>query len=117
MSVCECVCVSVCVCVCVVGGEAERKQRPSRVWALSLTTPPVPALCPPPVPDPTLVCGVMNLYLWQSSVWVRDEWNLAKKGDSSLGEKKGSAPPRRASIGRMLKITTDTQTSTLHKGF
>ena len=101
-------CVCVCVCVCVVGGEVKRKQRPPTVWALSLTAPPAPPLCPPPVPDPALVCGVMNLYLRQSSVWVQDKWNLAKKGDSSLGGKKGSGPPRRASIGRMLKIRTDT---------
>ena len=68
-------------------------------------------------PDPAFVCGAMNLYLWQSSVWLRDNWNLAKKDDSSLGKKKGSGPPMRASTPSMLKIRSDKQTYTVHKGF
>lgn len=39
-------------------------------------------------PDPASVCGAMNPYLRQSSVRLRDNWNLAKKDDSSIGKKK-----------------------------
>lgn len=76
-----CMCVSVCECVCVCDG---KKQRPPTVSALPLAAPPAHSC----VQGPVFVCGAGVYPLWQSGVWLQDNWHLAKKGDSSLRGKK-----------------------------